>query len=199
MRSRSAPLTCPEIASNDLAAVSTSPAPLAAARRMRSISCASPALLPPTASASRTLASASLKRCALISSCAACSGLPTSGRTACACAAAGTPSAAPSTMAAAIRVNPCRIAPLLDELLVAHHPELGHAQALRAGQHRGHRLVLNELVRADVHLRLVWNGRRLCQLVFQRRPIGQRLAVPQHRAVEVDVDGHHHRLLGRRR
>ena len=62
MRTLSAAETRPEpfSASNERAAVSTSPAPEAAAIRMRSIRKVSLALRAPTASASRTLASASL-------------------------------------------------------------------------------------------------------------------------------------------
>ena len=44
---------------------------------------------------------------------------------------------------------------LLDELFIADHAELGDAQALRRGQHGRDRLVLDQLVRPDVHLGLI--------------------------------------------
>ena len=94
--------------------------------------------------------------------------------------------------------TPARSA-LLDELFIADHSELGDAEALRRREHGRDRLVFDQLVGPDVHLGLIRLGGGARQARLERAAVRDRLAVPQHGAVEVDVDRHDHRLLQRRR
>src|SRR5450755_473982 len=112
-----------------------------------------------------------------MSSCAACKGLPISGRRlSCAPAPPAASAAATATAAAALEK------PLLDELFIPDHSELGDAQALRRGEDERHGPVFDELVRPDVNLGLVRLRRRLRQARLERGTIGNRLAVPGDRA-----------------
>jgi len=68
---------------------------------------------------------------------------------------------------------------LWDELFVADQADLGHAKTLGTGHYVRHHLVLNQLVRAQVHCPLIGRGRHALQLGMQRAIVDGR-SIRQH-------------------
>src|SRR5688572_16468131 len=199
---RPEPSTC----SKERIAVSLSPAAVAALPRICAIRKFSYGVRPPTASALATSARASRPLRCLTRACAACSGLPTSGRTVspfCAWAMPARPLKAANTMAAAkgrrrlVRSMSCG-SWLVEELLGPDEAHLGDAQALRRGHHCCDMLIGDKFVRAQVEFRLHRLGRGVGEARLQGRAVGNGVAVPDDGAVEVDLDGDHFRRRGRR-
>src|SRR3954469_20516624 len=128
-----------------------------------------------TASAFAISAMASRPLRCFTNACAACNGLPTSGRTELGgCWAPASKTAAP-TMSAAHRTA-CRALRfirtlLVEELLRADQADLGHAQALRGSHHMRHMLVCNELVGSQVYFGLHGLGGGAAELRVERGPV----------------------------
>src|SRR5688572_17424013 len=199
---RPEPRTC----SNERIAVSLSPAAVAALPRIWAIRKFSYGVRLPTASALATSASASRPLRCLTRAWAACSGLPTSGRTAspfCAWATPASPLKPANRIAATtgrrrlVRSMSCG-SWLVEELLGPDEAHLGDAQALRRGHHSCDMLVGHKFVRAQVEFGLHRLGRGAGEALLQGRPVGNDVAVPDDGAVEIDLDGDHFGRRGRR-
>src|SRR5258706_6204059 len=187
-----------------LMVASLSPAAEAAAAFICAMTWFSKAVRFGTASAFAISAIASRPLRCFTRACAACNGLPTSGLTPSPFCCARTSNPADAQNMAAAHRTACRALRfmrtlLVQELLCADQADLGDAIALRRGHHVGDGLVRDQLVGAQVELRLHRLRRRAQELRIQRGAIDL-LAVPQDGAVEIDLDGDHHgRLQGWRR
>src|SRR6185312_1202257 len=77
---------------------------------------------------------------------------------------------------------------LADELLAADDADLREPEPLRRRHHAGNDAVFGELVRTQMNLGLHGLLRGGTDLRFERRAIGNDLAVPVHLALVVDVE-----------
>src|SRR5687768_7724570 len=154
--SASRPLTLPRSASLLRIVASWSPEAEEAAAFIWAMTWFSYAVRLGTASALAISAMASRPLRCLTSACAACSGLPTSGRTVFDCAEAP-PARVNETEAAtrAARTNfMAFLLPLVEELLGADQPDLGDPEALRTSHNARHVLIGDKLVGPQVEFRL---------------------------------------------
>src|SRR5437868_3527293 len=76
---------------------------------------------------------------------------------------------------------------LLDILLGADKADLGYAQALRIGERPGHRIIFGQPVWPQMHFRLRHLIGGILEILVELPPVWDRCAVPDRRAVEVDL------------